>query len=61
VREAHGFLEFSPHTYVTPFSHCWIGDHLDSVSLQTIATQAYRAVNDYFLGKRGWPRFKGNN
>lgn len=61
VREAHGFSEFSLHTYVTQFNHCWIGDHLDSVSLQTIATRAYRAVNDYFLGKRGRPRFKGYN
>jgi putative transposase len=61
VREIYGFSEFSLHAYIIQFSRCWIGDHLDSVSLQTIATRAYRAVNDYFLGKRGRPRFKGYN
>jgi transposase len=58
LRECYGFSEFSLHAYVTQFSQCWIGEHLDAVSLQTLATRAYRATNDHFLGKRGRPRFK---
>jgi transposase len=61
VREVMGLSEFSLHAYITSFSHSWISNHLDSVSLQTIATRAYRAVNDYFLSKGGRPRFKGYN
>lgn len=55
LREHYSFSEFSLHAYVTQFSQCWIGEHLDAVSLQTLAT---RATNDHFLGKRGRPRFK---
>ena len=61
VRATHGFSEFRLHAYAAQFSHSWIGDNLDAVSLQTLATRAYRAVNAYFLGKRGRPRFKGYN
>jgi len=37
---------------------CWIGDHLRSHDMQTAATRAFRAVEQYAYGKRGWPRFK---
>lgn len=59
VRAAFGFREFDLHTYARQFSHAWLGEHLDSLTLQTVASRAYRAVNEYALGKRGKPRFKG--
>ena len=37
---------------------CWIGDHLRSHDMQTAATRAFRAVEQYAYGKRGRPRFK---
>jgi hypothetical protein len=40
---------------------CWIGDHLGSHDTQTTSLRAFRAVQQYALGKRGRPRFKGRN
>jgi hypothetical protein len=37
---------------------CWIGDHVGSADGQTLADRAFRAVNNYALGKRGRPKFK---
>lgn len=40
---------------------CWIGDHLGSHDMQTVALRAFRAVQQYAFGERGRPRFKGKN
>ena len=37
---------------------CWIGEHLGSHDTQTTTLRAFRAVEQYALGKRGRPRFK---
>jgi putative transposase len=37
---------------------CHISDHLDTHSVQKIATRAFNAVSEYMFGKRGRPRFK---
>lgn len=61
VREAHGFDEYPLHAYAVQFGHSWIGEHLDSLTIQAVATRAFKAVNEYALGKKGNPRFKGKN
>jgi hypothetical protein len=61
-REANvqaGFQEYDLHAYATQFSHSWLGEHLDSNSVQKVATRAFQAVQQYGFGKRGKPRFKG--
>ena len=55
---AVGFREYDLHGYATQFNHCWIGDHLDANTIQTVASRAFSAVKEHALGKRGKPRFK---
>lgn len=61
IRIDFGFREYDLHGYATRFSHSYLGDHLDSNTVQKLATRAYEVANQYVLGKRGKPRFKGCN
>ncbi len=61
AREAHSFREYDLHAYVVQFKHSWLGLHLDSNTIQKIATRAFRAVLLYSFGKLGRPRFKGKS
>jgi len=61
ARRAVGFGEYDLHAYAKQFGHSYLGDHLDSLVVQAVASRAYKAVNDYLLGKKGRPRFKGRN
>ena len=62
VRNACGFSPYSLHAWATRYvSHTLLGDHLDVNTIQTIATRAFRAVEQYCFGVRGRPRFKGPN
>ena len=61
ARRAVGFGEYDLHAYAKQFGHSYLGDHLDSLVVQAIATRAFRAVNEHLLGKKGRPRFKGRN
>jgi hypothetical protein len=56
---AAGFREYDLHAWVGPIFHSWIGEHLDLMTVQAMATRAFRAVQQYAFGKRGRPRFKG--
>ena len=58
---AVGFREYDLHAYAKQFGYCWIGDHLDSHVVQTLASRAFKAVQQYAFGRRGRPRFKGHN
>ena len=61
-REANkevGFGEYDLHAYAKRFGHSWLGKHLDSLTVQKIATRAFNAVQQYSFGKKGKPRFKG--
>ena len=42
-------------------SHQWLGEHLDSLTVQKLATRAFTAAQHYAFGKRGRPRFKSFN
>jgi putative transposase len=61
ANKAVGFHEYDLHSYAAQFNHCWIGEHLDINTIQKLATRAFKAVQQYAFGKRGRPRFKGQN
>jgi len=59
VKARFGFREYDLHRYAKQFGHSWLGEHLDSVTIQKVASRAFLAVQQYGFGKRGKPRFKG--
>jgi transposase len=59
IRERHQSQEYSLHAFAAETKNaCWIGDHLDSNTVQKIASRAFDATEKYAYGKRGRPRFK---
>src|SRR5579859_8241142 len=58
---AVGFDDYALQDYAGQFGHEWIGAHLDSLTVQKLASRAFDAVQKYHFGKRGRPRFKGHN
>src|SRR5262249_16879641 len=40
----HGCSEYVLHAYAQQFGHAWLGEHLGSLTIQTLATWAYRAA-----------------
>jgi len=62
LRSLFAFSAYGLHAWATRYvSHALLGDHLDVNTIQTIATRAFRAVEQYGFGGRGRPRFKGQN
>lgn len=61
AREAVGFREYDLHEYGKQFGKCWLGEHLDSLVVQKLASRAFDAVEKYHFGQRGRPRFKSRN
>jgi len=58
--ELAGFREYDLHAYAKQFGQTWVGlNRLDSLTIQKIATRAFRAVREYHFGGKGKPRFKG--
>ena len=55
------FREYDLHAYAVQFSHAWLGEHLDSNTVQKLATRAFQTVQQYAFGKLGRPRFRGKN
>src|SRR5258708_17444012 len=55
-----GFREYAMHAHAKQFGHAWMGVHLDSMTIQKVATRAFLAVQQYALAKRGRPRFRGH-
>src|SRR5260370_10045112 len=43
------------------YGHAWLGDHLDSLTLQKRASRAYGAANRLLLGTARRVRFKGRH
>jgi transposase len=58
---AYGLREYDLHAYAVQFSHCWLGEHLDSNTVQKVTTRAFQAVQQHAVGARGSPRFRGKN
>jgi putative transposase len=59
ARQMACFSEYALHAYAKQFGHSWLGEHLDSLTIQALASRAYRAVHRYGIGQHGRPRFKG--
>jgi putative transposase len=57
--ERFGLREYDLHAWAGQFAQSWLGQHLDVNTIQTLATRAFDAVQEYQFGKRGRPRFKG--
>lgn len=55
---AHKFGKYDLDAYTKQFVHSWIGDHLDSLTLQALAQRMFKATQRYTFGKAGRPRFK---
>ncbi|EQD27384.1 ISChy9, transposase orfB, partial [mine drainage metagenome] len=54
-----GFTDDDIQSYATRCKNaCWIGDHLDAHTTQTIGTRAFQAVQRYPFRTGGRPRFK---
>ena len=61
ARAQRGFSDYALHAYAQQFGHSWLGEHLDSLVIQTLASRAYRAANRLLLGKARRVRFKGRH
>ncbi len=61
IDRSTGFREYDLHRYAKQFGKCWIGRHLDSLTVQKLASRAFDAVQKYHFHQRGRPRFKGPN
>jgi putative transposase len=61
ARAQHGFSEYALHAYAQPFGASWLGEHLDSLTIQTLASRAYRAANRVLVGNAHRVRFKGRH
>ena len=51
ARGQHAFSAYALHAYAQPLGQSWLGDHLDSLTLQKRASRAYDAANRVLLGK----------
>jgi putative transposase len=58
VNETYEFREYDLHGYAKQFSHSWLGEHLDTLTVQALATRSFRSARRYAIGKAGRPRFK---
>src|SRR5215469_11685031 len=61
ARAQHGFSDYALHAYAQQFGQSWLGEHLDSLVIQTLASRAYRAANRLLLGQARRVRFKGRH
>jgi putative transposase len=59
ARHSCGFTDSSLQAYALRVRRRMFAYHLDAQTAQKLATRAYDAANQYLLGRRGRPRFKG--
>ena len=60
ANELVGFREYDLHAYAKQFGQAWVGvNRLDSLTIQKMATRAFRTVQGYHFNAKGKPRFKG--
>src|SRR5579859_6871064 len=50
VQAAVGFDEYALHEYGAQFGHAWLGEHLDSLTVQKLASRSFDAVQKYHYG-----------
>ena len=61
ARAQHSCSEYALHAYAQQFGHAWLGEHLDSLTIQTLASRAYGAANRLLVGRARRVRFKGRH
>jgi putative transposase len=61
ARAQHAFSAYALHAYVQPMGHAWLADHLDSLTLQKLASRAYGAANRLLVGTARRVGFKGRH
>jgi transposase len=61
TRERYDFSEYAIHSFSTKLRQSWLGNHVDSNTVQKLATRAYKAVEKVLFGKANRVRFKGKN
>jgi len=59
ARKHYGFREYDLHAYAGELRQSWIGDHLDSLTTQKLASRAYQAASRLLFGQARHVRFKG--
>jgi len=58
ARGKYGFTEYSLHDYVKEIRNSWLGEHIDSLTAQKIATRVFDAVNKTLTGNAKRVNFK---
>jgi hypothetical protein len=61
TRIQHACSEYALHAYAQQFGSSWLFEHLDSLTIQKLASRAYGAANRLLLGKARRVRFKGKH
>ncbi len=61
ARARQAFSEYALHAYAQLFGSSWLGEHLDSLTIQKLATRAYGAANRLLLVQAKRVRFKGKH
>src|SRR5215470_2077201 len=61
LRERYGFSEYAFHELARKLRVSWLAEHLDAVLAQTLASRAYRALNQVCVGKARRVRFKSKS
>src|ERR1051326_3206208 len=51
ARAQHGCSEYALHAYAQQFGHAWLGEHVDSLTIQPLASRAYGAANRLLVGR----------
>ena len=59
ARVQHVCSDYALQTLAKPLGHCWLGEHLDSHTIQKLASRAYGAANRLLVGRAKRVRFKG--
>ena len=58
LRREHLLSDYHLQAVGTEVRRCYLGEHLGAHEAQTLATRAFRAVEQHMYGRRGRPRFK---
>jgi hypothetical protein len=61
ARSQNACSAYALHAYAQQFGHSWLGEHLGSLTFQTLASRAYHPANRLLLGKARRVRFKGKH
>ena len=61
ARVQHACSDYALQAFAKPFLHSWLGEHLDSHTIQKLASRAYGAANRLLVGRAKRVRFKGRH